>query len=414
MRVKLKSLYEEVYDARVLRRAKEYVKKGAVTGLKTELKEDRLFLHAHVAGTKGRSYDVRIEFDQKGELYDYECGCSAFQLRAGPCKHIAAAAFIYEKESAMRPALAVGSQPTTANGLIELYRNKAIRNITLFPENGVRLRAIIAPSAGGIQVGFEIGKTRFYVIRDLSAFAKRVMAEENYRYGERFGFVHAPECFDAESRELLSFVVEQAREEMLLGGNSDLKNGVLTLAGRRIDDFFTCYKEPVLFYRDSFSGTQEDRPLALCHTDPPLVFTLNKVRSCYKLAAGIKDVLLFSGEKSLYYFTQNEVYVCSEGFTEALAPLLSALKDGNVIEIEKERIRPFYKSVLMPALPYITADGNGWQSAEKDPLPEGKPALYLDLSDEGDVLCDPCVWYGEERVDPFAEGREERDFVREA
>ncbi len=89
--------WRKYFDTIIYLRGWDYYRDGAVG--KLEYLSERSF-QTTVIGT--RRYRVKVQFDEKRLLYNFECDCPYFE-RDGNCKHLAAALMKWEEQHATNP-----------------------------------------------------------------------------------------------------------------------------------------------------------------------------------------------------------------------------------------------------------------------------------------------------------------------
>ena len=155
---------------------------------------------------QGKTYNVTVYLGS-GRVKDYSCSCAKGNSYKGMCAH-GEALFAYyrqQKEEGSKPPVHTSNQ---AHTMIREYTNREVAQILAEDEVGrVRLVPVLVISARDIRLEFKAGITRFYALRDLSAFREAVENGTYVEYGKDLGFHQQKSAFEKESQSLLSLLL---------------------------------------------------------------------------------------------------------------------------------------------------------------------------------------------------------------
>ncbi len=432
---------------------------GKVHNLKVQEEKDGTDpvtkISAQVEGSSGEEYQVEITVDEQGsEILSDTCDCPAYQKYWGMCKHCVAVMLAYldwrkarrrereqqlaqsqekvveELESLLEqmgvrkgayeaPAKKTISAITgnrikkvqkgskTSPGLSELMANYAMRDKAVYlpgAQNGqVRLEAKLQFVHMNLQAEFRLGIGRMYVMKSISQFASAVMNLEKVSYGEALSFLHCMEAFTPESRPLVRYLIEHARQQRRLYQTpygrwySYESDRYMTIESWMADSFLETL-EPVDFtvryvLKIDYKGT-------LVEGVPPLKIQVNEEGKALRLT--VSSFEFFEGRFYTYFFEEGTVYRKETEKLEGIMVFLRYLKERSENEcVIGEEDAPVFCQNILPVLQNLfQVEINSLMLAEYLP-PEVKFAFYLDLPDKTTVTCGLYALYGEKRFNVF-------------
>lgn len=201
-----------------------------VVNLQAREQNGEVAVQADVASSKGNgNYSVTLLYNpEEKQMAGAYCDCMAFVTYEGICKHCVAAALKYNRmvnEGKFGFARQTGHIQTSDllqsvmrqqhSRVLERYRNQ-MQQVLPGP---VELVPVLACNDYTHQwsVHFQIGTPeKYYVMKDLTAFAERVENEEFFSYGKKLEFMHTRQAFAQHSRAMLDLVLESIGQEQSL------------------------------------------------------------------------------------------------------------------------------------------------------------------------------------------------------
>ena len=133
-----------------------------------------------------------------------------------------------------------------------------------------------------MKVEFKIGKTKMYRIKELSTFYDMMIKKKNYKYGAKLEFIHKKEEFEADSQELLEFILKYAEIIKYVNSNSNsnyrlygkaLNDNSIIIDNSGLDDLFEILKGRIVeFEKDYTQNLIEFVP-----QNPDIQFNLKKI-----------------------------------------------------------------------------------------------------------------------------------------
>ena len=126
------------------------------------------------AGVRGTVQDGESSYEVKlmikgSQVYDYSCSCVEGNSYKGMCPH---GRFLWEhfrqgqKQASGRPV----STSQEARTMIREYTNREVAALVRREEAQVRLVPVLVLDSKEIRLKFKIGRERFYMLKELTAF----------------------------------------------------------------------------------------------------------------------------------------------------------------------------------------------------------------------------------------------------
>ncbi|MCB7062362.1 DEAD/DEAH box helicase [Enterocloster citroniae] len=350
---------------------------------------------------QGKTYNVTLYLGS-GRVKDYSCSCAKGNSYKGMCAH-GEALFAYyrqQKEEGSKPPVHTSNQ---AHTMIREYTNREVAQILAEDEVGrVRLVPVLVISARDIRLEFKAGITRFYALRDLSAFREAVENGTYVEYGKDLGFHHQKSAFEKESQSLLS----------LLLGVTENQKAVRDIGLSRMnrDRFFSMVMGQELEVQ--IPGGIKVK-MDVLDADPVMALKVSKYgRDGLKVEfQGVADgrdqrpcrmIACLKGERHLYVVSGHGIYCCSEAFTTSMEPFLEQIeKEGErSVLIGNKDIPLFYERVIRNISPYsrLLLEDVDFNDYEPEPL---RAAFRFDTGEHGELLLEPSLSYGEYTFHPL-------------
>ena len=239
--------------------------------------------------------------------------------------------------------------------MVREYTNREVSRIMGASEEGhYRLVPIVAISREQVKVRFTVGREKQYPVKDLTAFAKAMENMSLVQYGKGLAFHHSLQAFDEESRALALLIMERVgffREQYRGSGRFSmeaepaLKELILGKAGR--ERFFAIMECQTIECEDY---RKKKRMLTVKRENPVFTAVVKKEgRDGIKVTVD-KDIMAFSGEKSLFIADQEAIYCCDADYTECLTVFMEYMVMGldaeNEVSVNDRDMPLFYERVL--------------------------------------------------------------------
>lgn len=378
-----------------------------------------------ILGTvKDGTETYRVRMLRKGsQIYDYSCshvdqngkkldvcsmGCAPELSLETMCPHAAA---VYSEW--MRRELEGRKPPVSTSQkvrfMIREYTNREVSRIMGAEEQeSVSLRPVLSVSGDQVQVSFEIGKKRFYPVKDLVEFTKRMESGSFGEYAKGLGFHHSLDAFGEKDRPLVLFIMERVgayREQYaqmrrgMAGAEPPVKELGLGRSGR--ERLLSLVVGETIELVDS---GRRRRHLTICRENPVFFVFLERAgRDGIRLFLD-SGMFAFKGENVLFVGDETKLYLCDREYTEALTVFLEYMlmnQDGSrEIFVNDRDIPLFYERVLkkLEALGLIKAKDVDLESYRPEEL---KARFYFDSPEAGVVSLRPELSYGDFSFHPL-------------
>jgi len=374
LKLDFESLYREA-NSTSFGLAKQKFYDNKINSVFCSQKDEKTVIYATV---KGRSdHKCNIIFDENGELYDYSCDCSDFNMASGPCKHIVAAALAYEElnPSASAPQKTKLSDGVVTNLISCFGKNRrqvwAGREVSLIP-------TLILGQP--LCLSFHIGAKKAYRLKDLNDFSQAVEGRAYRRYGVDLAFYHYPCNFDDRAKRVIKMLFSCPK--------SKFKN-IMVLDNYMLDEFLDIYKDsPIKVEKDGlYLGVKR-----VFSCPPELNISVTKEDGGFNINCDQKGSLLRGG-KFDYLVTDTAIYTLEQNGTE-LFTFLSATP----FFVSNEDMPTFYNNVLAVVGSFASLKSDSDLTIfETPPL---KAELYLDF-DGIKVFGELKTFYADTEIDIF-------------
>lgn len=241
-----KAIRAEALNHTVYTRGEEYFRKHRVKQVKLwqDDHEERL-----TAAIKGKSEDfyeteASIELDT-GDIMDFSCTCPAYAENSmGACKHIVALllhryfytdSHSYEladsfsikdieiRENVEKPLFFDWSKDNRNAGSVHtdpriktLINRYVIDDVAKTTVDGdVRVVPKLELYEGIAYLNLTIGSTRQYIVKNIESFCNNIKTHSKVEYGKELELIHHLDAFEAESKQLVRFILRKQHERDL-------------------------------------------------------------------------------------------------------------------------------------------------------------------------------------------------------
>lgn len=305
--------------------------------------------------------------------------------------------------------------------MVREYTNREVSRIMGASEEGhYRLIPIVTISRDQVRVRFTVGREKQYPVKDLTAFAKAMETMSLFQYGKGLAFHHSLQAFDEESRALALLIMERVgffREQYRGSGRFSmeaepaLKELILGKAGR--ERFFAIMDSQTIECEDY---RKKKRMLTVKRENPTFTAVVKKEgRDGIKVTVD-KDIMAFSGEKSLFIADQESICRCDPDYTECLTVFMEYMVMGldaeNEVSVNDRDMPLFYERVLrkLESFGLIRSEDVDLESYRPKEL---KASFYFDSDAAGTVTLRPELAYGDFSFHPLADENVPKEICRD-
>ncbi len=362
---------------------------------------------------------------KRDQVFDYSCTCDGGRSYKGMCPHCAAL-FDYYKErnrsESQRPVFT--SQEVRA--MIREYTNREVADIMREEEGAdVSLRPRLLLRGNGLQLEFDIGRERFYVLKDLAAFADAVDGGTFVRYGKTFAFHHSLSAFTPKSRPMAEFLMDQIHAYRDYYAHFHRGAGTSVPGVRAIqldkgsrDRFFRLVTGEGLEVEDSRGGR---RTLLVAEENPRLEARAERSGRDGISIALPEGLLYFRGESTVYVGLGEKLYCCDGACSRALSFFLDGmmkpegagrLSGRPLLEVNDRDLPLFYERVVRALEPYVSFDSEEVRLEDYRPQ-ELKARFEFDSPGKNEVVLHPVLSYGDFSFHPVEDEKVPRTVCRD-
>ncbi|MGL4346188.1 MAG: SNF2 helicase associated domain-containing protein [Cellulosilyticaceae bacterium] len=387
-------------------------------------------VRARVQGSGSYDYPVEVELDSEGRI-TWGCQCPAHFEYDGICKHGTAVLLKYclEQQSRMGKTVQMEEQvyksPYTKM-MLDYYENDTIRevqhnraggDIKVYPKLYHQYNNTFA-------VGFKIGATKSYVVKNVYEMADNIINEKWASYGKNLEFTHSMACFAEESLPLVRFIVDTVMTQESFLADIDFygrvpkrNKKVLPLTGKHFDEFFELVHNQRLEFEDS-SGYA--RMVTLAKENPEIDFEMATVGQEFHVRHNLEDYQMVKMPYHYYFILEDKICQCDETFGENIFPLLHYMhyegraRGDEKLVLTSDDVSKFTATVLPKVKRAARMSVPEKILEEYSPIPLAIKT-YFDLNDESDIVGDVVLTYGDTTFKPYGmtPSKERESFVRD-
>ncbi len=410
----------------IINRGKRYFEQGKVKKASFDYVDDQNFIaKTYVEST----YLYELEVQKKMGVLTYHCSCPYILKGNKICKHIVAMLFDlyvnpdsylhFEKKVEAKELFSSDFEKKTFNSveenpsaksIISYYENlefdtkESIGTIKLVP-----VLSVLDFKDPDLEVSFQLGKNRMYILRDIYEFSDAVKSEFSLRYGKELEFKHSLDNFEENSKELVKFVVGKTSEYSdfsRLGVYSFNLNkryrSFLKLRYGALDEFFEIMQGKEVFLENR-QKSQYTFKIDLLKENPKLHFEIiDEGEKGIQIIDKNHEYYLFHGKEYLYVLHERKLYQTDEDFKKKIYPLLKELQssDGSITIMPNEATS--LCSYVVPYLKEMTSVKIPEGMLEKYKAEKLATKAYLDIDENANIIADIKFCYGENEFNPFA------------
>ena len=414
-----------------------------------------------VKGSGSKKYKVSFSYDAATDhVGDTYCDCPAYQSYDGLCKHLVAAMLKYADRKAVeegKPDEAARettqlapddmseqefgknaekgrntpifkdkgvselseekSSPTTPALKRLLDRQTAQRTAILTQDDTfgrVHLEPQLVLQSGMVSVNFRVGVGQMYVIKDVLEFDRLLKTGMEYYYGKKLQFIHLPEAFAAESRDMVDFIQNWVRDngrKYYYGYYSYSKVRDITLSGNDLEAFMAAAPNlPIQVVKDG----KDLGECRLCNGTPKRTLKITGQQGGIELQ--VKEPAGYAGSHYVYYFDKGKIY---REPAEALKPVqefrtcMSEIP-GQSAFIQKADVPVFCREILPVLEKYYSCTRENFFELDYHIQPV-QFEIYLDAPQYDMITCRVIAVYGNRRYNVYGDNEDIglRDLVKE-
>ena len=375
---------------------------------------------------EGSSYQVRL-YVKGSQIRDYSCSCVKGNSFHGMCDHAKLVWDKWQKEMAAQAGKPVSTSQEIRT-MIREYTNREVAQIIRDQEEGqIRLIPRLILKNNEVSVEFKLGRSRFYVLRDLTAFVQAIDSGASVSYGKQLTFHHSIYAFAEEDRPLCMLLAElvhvyQEHYEQFRRSTFATVQGLrqLNLSRANRDRFFRLMEGQTLEVEFSSGASAQ---VMVSHSGKEgteiLPFAVS-VDICRAGRDGIQvsvdpDTYGFPGE-DCWYVGDRTRFVCLEGeASRQMGSFLEqVLKDrrSHTLTVQDRDIPLFYERVLQKILPYTSMNIKDVDLEQYRPQ-ELKATFSFDSPRPGEITMKPVLSYGDFSFQPVEDEKVPRTICRD-
>ena len=256
-------------------------------------------------------------------------------------------------------------------------------------------------------IEFRVGCEKKYIVKDVLAFVWNVKHNEKFSYGKNLEFIHSPEAFAEESREVLSFIMEwvenhygtyMERYEQLQHISTEVKVRELSVDTRELEELL------LILDKSSFKLKMNNDPETTWHSVREIPDRTLVIRKEKKgLSLEITPIYSVTGVRYHMYFDDAKVYLVSRqalGAVEEFTRCLERLPAGRAF-IDEPDVPSFVRELLPSLKRFFHCEPEGFSEDTELECYNAKYEIYLDAPERDWITCKAFVSYGEDKFSIF-------------
>ena len=370
------------------------------------------------------------------ELSNYQCQCGKAGSSKGICKHIAAMALYYTRESDAKNQRLVYTSPQ-AGAIIGKSKKRALacyqREEDVY---NLGLAYDISLNKDVLSVEFYITskKAKCY-IENLDMFEEYFISGASVSYSSKISVKHHMDSFKDEFRPMVAFMLRAIMRKKESDRASEGQVGryvprnprVLQLFGDDIDAFMElCLNSGgTVIFKDKERVRGEKRNLIITDNNPDITLRIDGMgRNGYQIGvSGLSNVIC--GYKHIYVVEDSYLYMADEGYSLAMKEFLTEtvkaqhdrMRECFTLVISKNDMPSFCNLVVSNIKGYCKVVTNDVDLEQFNPW-ELECSFNLNLVGSGRLECDANLSYRGEEIDIDGHVSEFsgvcRDYLRES
>ena len=353
------------------------------------------------------------------QVRDYSCSCVNGNSYMGMCAHAKLVWEQWKKEQEQHSGRPVSTSQEIRTMIREYTNREVAKIIEDAEETEIRLVPRLMLKNGSASLEFKLGRDRFYIIKDLMAFAEAVRTGASVSYGKQLTFHHSLNAFAEGDRELCALLLElvQVYQEHF---EQFRKSSFVTMQGLRTLNLNRAN-------RDRFFQLMENHDLEVEFGDGSH-FTVKVKQDCMRFPVRIcragrdgiavsvdQELFGIPGERGWYVGNETSLVCLDETESRELGVFLEqVLKDkkSHTLDIQDRDIPLFYERVLQKILPYaeLTVHDVDLESYRPKEL---KAQFSFDSTGPDEITMKPLLSYGDFSFSPLNDDKVPRIICRD-
>ncbi len=397
-----------------------------------------------------RDFTVQIVFSKK-RILNMKCSCpqcqreSAVRMYRGNIINCAYSSALLDLTEEYLSKHSIGDATDRAGNRFlstfkkERERNRRAKRMALMSgidrqNEGIELVPRLIKNNCSLELGFRIGNSKKFLIKNFNDFCEHVRNAENAMYGTKTEISHDPDDFTPEARDWLRFIMRIVQEdsqqyermqELSRGPLRKPKNSVLMLYGWRLDKFWNIINGRKVEYEDKDKVVKTRFDMSFEEENPEII--LNITRRSDDDGASVSDIntrqvndtapgaaaemeylsvfdgidvsaripYYWEGVESLYFLVNDRICKADKEFSDGIRQLIDKTDDNEIyFSIGRNRLSEFYHDVLPELERYMTVVEPGREEIRNYVSPEVSFTFYLDATG-GALTCSAYASYGE-------------------
>lgn len=447
-----RQIIQEIAGTTIYNRGFELFRENKVLSFQAKEKGDEIHMSAIVQGSGRKKYEVEITYNTfYEELSECFCDCPAFYSYDGICKHCVAALLNCESTldtqttifdyieapgragrrrslSSYLPSesghfLSKSRSMETTPAISALLRRRRIQSTLPLMQDAPYEKVSLEPhfeyDENGFRVGFKIGTSSRYVLKDVLAFAQYIESCSEYSYGKKLKFIHTISAFEPLSQKIVTFILNWVQENReyyteydyysYMPGYTRLRR--IPLDGADLESLFHILKECPLLISLNGSGEKVWRL-----TDDRLIRRMRIIGRENGIEVSPDCLASFYAPHTVFTFQDGLIY---QECRETLAPIedfLSCLPDlpDTAFYVDKSDIPAFCRDLLPLLEEHYECTRVDFCEADYGVQPAFFE-IYLDAPQKDFITCKVYAIYGDKKFEVYKkdEDRAGRDAVKE-
>ena len=366
----------------------------------------------------GHAYRASL-YLKNGQVFDYSCTCDRGRSYKGMCPHCEALLQYHRQQSRKESGRPVFTSQEV-RGMIREYTNREVADILREEEGAdVSLRPRLLMGGGGLQLEAEVGRERFYVVKDLSAFAEAVDGGLMVRYGKQFGFHHSLSAFTEESRPLAQFLLDLVHTYRDYYAQFHHTGLTAVPAFRSIrlnkgdlDRFFGLVMGKVLETED---GRGQRNRLFVTEGSPRITARVER-SGRDGISISLPDSLIYlKGEQAIYVGDGERICRCDGEMSRELSFFLDGIAGPGgrrTLEVNDRDLPLFYSRVIKKLESCVVFQSEDVKLEDYQPQ-ELTAKFVFDSPEAGKVVLHPTLSYGDYSFHPVEDEHVPRTVCRD-
>lgn len=378
----IKQIKSQAFNLLTFERGVDYYEAGHVQNYHLNI-SNTISLAAEVIGSLNNIYQVSCEINRDDSLETSNCQCNAFQTYKGCCKHLIALLlnYYYDIDNKVTNfSTKLTKTDKFAANMIASYTKRSINDILNTDYQVVNLIPRLEINyTGKLLMSFMIGHVKPYIIKNIGKFYYDLKDNNVTEYGKNLTFYHHINNFTADSKPLVTYLINTYIETQYLQNNTTpyLKNDdrYLVISPSAFDKFFELYQTKTI----QFLINGQDKLIKFTNDKPNLELTIAPQKDAFLLSLNVSDILIIKGESYQYLLIENELFALKNEAIDKIEYLLQAFKEKKApLLISHNDMSSFYINVLELIKDTMNINTDDAVLREFEPIPLTSK-LYIDI-----------------------------------